>query len=181
MLPVGPVVGLVGLQVLYLRSVCGQKIFQKILGIDQMVQTTFFPFGRGHLKQHKGVFCCCEVKTDNNLNFFDKIRSSFFLLSNKNPVRILLMLRKMHGRPQDFWPGSCVLSKVGGLYSGDQLRSRSRCLDRLRPTFETCRDYHYCRDQIFFSWLRFLKLRLFQLRLGNVKIFVKIVKTVETN
>ncbi len=55
-----------------------------------------------------------------------------------------------------------VLDKPGGLDSRDQLRSSF--LDLLR---QTCG----------YSLSRFLKSRLFQLRLDHVEIFVEIVKT----
>ncbi len=42
----------------------------------------------------------------------------------------------------------CVLTKHGGLDSRDQ--SRLRFIDLSRSTFETCREYPYCRDKIIF-------------------------------
>jgi hypothetical protein len=48
-------------------------------------------------------------------------------------------------------------AKPGGLDIRDRLRSRSRFLDLLRSTFETCQDCPYCWDKIFLSWSRFLK------------------------
>jgi hypothetical protein len=51
------------------------------------------------------------------------------------------------------------INKHGGLNSQDQLRSRTSFVSRL--TFENYQECPSCRDQLFFSWSRFLKLRLF--------------------
>jgi hypothetical protein len=68
-------------------------------------------------------------------------------------------------------------TKVGGLNSRDQSRSRSRMSFVSWPTFENRRECPSCRDQLFFSKLRFLKSRLLQPRLGCVETFIEIIET----
>ncbi len=53
-----------------------------------------------------------------------------------------------------------IFFNLGGLDSRDQSRSRLRLSFVSRLTFEN-REYPSCQDQLFFSWLRFLKLRFF--------------------
>jgi hypothetical protein len=65
------------------------------------------------------------------------------------------------------------ITKVGGLDSRDQSRSRSRTSFVSRLTFENRRDYPSCQD---FS-VEIFKIETFQLRLGCVEIFIEIVET----
>jgi hypothetical protein len=63
------------------------------------------------------------------------------------------------------------LFKGGGLNSQDQSRLRSRCLDLLRPTFETCRDYPYCLDNIFFLSVEIFKIETFPVETWSCQDF----------
>jgi hypothetical protein len=77
-------------------------------------------------------------------------------------------------------------TKVGGLNSRDQSRSRSRMSFVSRPTFENRRECPSCRDQLFFYWSRFLKSRLFNRDLAGSRFlsrlsrFLRFSRFVET-
>jgi hypothetical protein len=66
------------------------------------------------------------------------------------------------------------LTKVGGLDSQDQLRSRSRMSFVSRLTFENRRECPSCRDQLFFFSVKIFKIEIFQSRFIFVKILIEI-------
>jgi hypothetical protein len=75
------------------------------------------------------------------------------------------------------------ISKVGGLDSRDQSRSRSRMSFMSRLTFLKCRDFLDGGDQLFFSWSRFLKSRFFNQDLAASRFLSRssrLIETVET-
>jgi hypothetical protein len=76
----------------------------------------------------------------------------------RKPAANMQMLNSLRFKPAKQF--NCAINKPGGPDSRDQSRSRLRFLDLSRSTFEKCRDYPYCQDNIFFSQSRFLKLRL---------------------
>jgi hypothetical protein len=63
--------------------------------------------------------------------------------------------------------------KLGVLDSRDQTRSRSKCRDLSRPTLETCRDYPYCRDKIFFVSVEIFKIETFPIETRSCRDFCR--------
>jgi hypothetical protein len=121
----------------------------------------------------------------------DKSKNSFFnylmfsnIMINPTYSQKIAFRLKENGDKSGFivW---LILYKVGGLDGRDQSRSRSRTSMVSRLTFENCRDYPSCRDQLFFlSRLRFLKLRFFNWDLTLSRYLLRssrYIETIETN
>jgi hypothetical protein len=84
--------------------------------------------------------------------------------------------KNLHWRSISFW----LFSKVGGLDSRDQSRSRSRMSFVSRLTFENRRECPSCWDQLFFSRSRFLKPRFFNRDLSLSRYLSRWSRYIET-
>jgi len=69
-----------------------------------------------------------------------------------------------------------LFCKPGGLDSRDQSRLRTSLVSR--KTFLKCQDFLDGWDQLFFSWLRFLKLRLFSWEFDVLRFLSRLLRRV---